>query len=338
MPAHLILTELLVGTMRAEALERIPDLWKATYDLVAQVPEGRVTTYGEVAKALGDILASRFVGLAMSRNDDIVRVPCRRVVQSDGGIGGYTGGGPRKKMRLLREEGIQIKGDKVLDLEGVLFDDFRTSYPLRELKKRQLMLKRHLRTSEFKPPIDAVAGVDVAYQDQHAYAAMVMLDYRTGEEMERRVVEGDARFPYVPSYLAFREIPLIRPLMRDLGKRTIVMYDGNGTIHPEEFGIASQVGVTFNRPTIGVAKKLLCGEVRGEPGRPARRITLNGKTIGHAYSKGGVGKPVFVSVGHGVSQDQALEIASRFTKHRIPEPTRLAHITAEEARRGTSHK
>ena len=82
-------------------MERIPDLWKETYDLVAQVPIGRVTTYGAVAKGLGDIVASRFVGLAMSRNDDIVRVPCRRVVQSDGGIGGYTGGGPEKKIELV---------------------------------------------------------------------------------------------------------------------------------------------------------------------------------------------------------------------------------------------
>ena len=83
--------------MRGTALEGIPDLWEATYDLVSQVPEGRVTTYGQVATALGDIVASRFVGLAMSRNDDTVRVPCRRVVRSDGRLGGYTGGGPERK-------------------------------------------------------------------------------------------------------------------------------------------------------------------------------------------------------------------------------------------------
>jgi len=63
--------------MRVASVDDLPDLWKETYDLVAQVPEGRVTTYGEVARALGDIVASRFVGLAMSRNEDIERVPCR---------------------------------------------------------------------------------------------------------------------------------------------------------------------------------------------------------------------------------------------------------------------
>src|SRR5512136_1855557 len=124
--------------MHLSSIEDLPDLWKETYDLVAQVPEGRVTTYGEVAKSLGDIVASRFVGLAMSRNDDIVRVPCRRVVQTDGYVGGYTGGGPSKKIRLLRGEGIRISGTRVADLSKVLFTDFKTKYPLRVLRRRQL--------------------------------------------------------------------------------------------------------------------------------------------------------------------------------------------------------
>ena len=324
--------------MRTEALQGIPDLWKATYDLVAQVPRGRVTTYGEVAKALGDIVASRFVGLAMSRNDDIVRVPCRRVVQSDGRVGGYTGGGPRKKTRLLREEGIRIEGGRISDLEDVVFRDFKTSYPLRDLRKRQLSLRKSLKISASKRPMETVAGVDVAYEDQHAYAAVVALDCDTGEEVYRRVVEGDARFPYVPTYLAFREIPIIEPLMRDIDESTVVMYDGNGTLHPEGFGIASQVGVTFNVRTVGVAKKLLCGRIVGEQVGPSHRIVLDGSTIGYAYSWDRLGKPVFVSVGHGVSQEQGLKLVSRFTKHRLPEPTRLAHIAAEEARMRTSHK
>ena len=130
--------------MRVASVDDLPDLWKETYDLVAQVPEGRVTTYGEVAKALGDIVASRFVGLAMSRNEAIERVPCRRVVQSDGYVGGYTGGGPGKKIELLRGEGIELLESRIVNLDKVLFSDFKSNYPLRKLRKKQIDLKRHL--------------------------------------------------------------------------------------------------------------------------------------------------------------------------------------------------
>jgi len=313
----------------------IPDLWKETYDLVAQVPEGSVTTYGEVARALGDIVASRFVGLAMSQNQDIVRVPCRRVVQSDGFVGGYTPGGPTKKSRLLRSEGVEVRKGFVVDLPKVLFNDFKTSYPLREVRAIQQRLKKHLLVKRINGPISSVAGIDVAYESEHAFASMVSLDPNSGEVTGLRVVDGDARFPYVPTFLSFREIPIIRPLLKDIPEGTVVMYDGNGILHPHGFGIASQLGVAFDVPTVGIAKKLLCGEVSGKVVRGAQEVIYNGKVIGHALAKTKDTKPVFVSVGHRVSRDQAVEIALKFLKHRVPDPVRLAHINAEAARRGT---
>lgn len=324
--------------MGERAIDNPPDLWKETYDIVAQVPLGRLTTYGAVAEALGDIVASRFVGLAMSRNDDIVRVPCRRVVQSDGKIGGYTGGGPRKKIKLLREEGIEIAGSRIVGLERYMFRDFETSRPLRALRKRQVLLKKHLDLRSLRRNPKRVAGIDVAYSDDHAFAAMVTFDYDSREELDRVVVEGDAEFPYVPTYLAFREMPVIAPLLRTLDKDTVVMYDGNGIMHPEGFGIASQVGVVFDVPSIGVAKKLLCGSL--SPSRDGRttEVRLKDKLLGHAIQGEKNRSPVYVSAGSGLSTRQATGITSRFLKFRVPEPTRIAHIVAEAARRGTSHK
>ena len=324
--------------MRSESLGDLPDLWKATYDLVAQVPEGMVTTYGEVAKALGDIVASRFVGLAMSKNDDIDRVPCRRVVQTDGYVGGYTGGGPAKKIRLLKEEGIQILHEKVVNLEQIIFKDFETTLPLRELRRRQTSLKRHLKLGELKGRLARVAGIDVAYEGEHAHAAMVTFDYESGEEVDRIVIEGDAKFPYVPTYLAFREIPIIRPLMKHLDASTVLMYDGNGILHPEGFGITSQIGVVFNVPTVGVAKKLLCGTVSAPSSGRARKIVHGDQNIGYAIVGNANRNPVYVSAGHLVTSEQARDIALRFLKHRVPEPTRVAHIAAEDARLRTNHK
>lgn len=320
-----------------DSLANLPDILEATYNLVAQVPEGRVTTYGEVAKALGDIVASRYVGVAMSTNQDIVRVPCRRVVQSDGSIGGYTGGGPKKKTRLLRQEGVGVSRDKIMDFDKILFKDFVTEYPLAELRARQRSLRRNLRTCSHKGKISRVAGIDVAYEGDHAFAAMVVFDVDSEEEVERYVIEGDAEFPYIPTYLAFREIPLITPLMEYVGNGTVVMYDGNGVLHPEGFGIASQLGVVFDVPTIGIAKKLLCGELSRHLGNTGE-IRMGGQVVGYALSSGRGVKPVYVSAGHRMSSAQAKAITLKFLKHRVPEPTRHAHIVAEAARRGTNNK
>ncbi len=307
---------------------------------MAQVPVGKVTTYGAVARALGDIAASRFVGLVMSQNDDIVRVPCRRVVQSDGRLGGYTGGGIQKKAALLREEGIRIRGTRVVDIESVLFTDFRTKAPkpLEELRDRQRRLKKHLVLKELGGHVEHVAGVDVAYEGSRAYVAMVTLDFESLEEVDRCVVVSEARFPYVPTYLGFREIPLIVPLMRGVRKGTVFMYDGNGILHPEGFGIASQMGVVFDVPVVGVAKKLLCGRISDRTVGDARPVVLGGRVVGYGLTGSGRGRPVFVSAGHRVSPKQAMEIAKATQVYRVPEPVRLAHIAAGEARRGTSHK
>ncbi len=319
-------------------MRSLPDLWKETYDLVAQVPEGRVTTYGEVARALGDVVASRFVGLAMSKNDDIVRVPCRRVVQSDGYLGGYTGGGPAKKAKLLRSEGIRISGGKVSDLEKVIFRDFKSGYPLRALRAKQRALSKRLSLEDRVSAVRRVTGVDVAYSGERAFASIVTMDYRTGKVLASEVRESITGFPYVPTYLAFREVPLVSPLIEDIDGETVVMYDGNGILHPERFGVASHLGVSLDVVTIGVAKKLLCGRVGGTPRNLVRPITAEEGLLGHALSRIAGGKPVYISAGHGISSMGALRISRRLLKHRIPEPTRLAHIEAVRARRSRSNK
>ena len=336
--ADLILSRTVLILVRfAGSMRNLPDMMETTYDLVAQVPEGKVTTYGEVARALGDTVASRFVGVAMSMNQDIVRVPCRRVVQSDGSLGGYTGGGPRKKGRLLREEGVAVESGRIVNLDKILFKDFVTTSPLVELRRRQRRLRKHLSTAGYSARVSRVAGIDVAYDGDHAFAAMVVFDHDSGEEVEQYVIEAEAKFPYIPTYLAFREIPVIEALMKYVGRDTVLMYDGNGVLHPEGFGIASQLGVVFDLPTIGVAKKLLCGQVYRQSASP-QQIRMNGKVVGYAVSPRRGVKPVYVSVGHKLSVTQAKTVTAKYLKHRIPEPTRRAHIVAEAARYGTNNK
>jgi len=78
------------------------------------IPRGRVTTYKELARYLGKPAAARAVGSACHRNPNAPRVPCHRVVKSDGRLGGYAGG-LRRKISLLKSEGIKVKDGKVED-------------------------------------------------------------------------------------------------------------------------------------------------------------------------------------------------------------------------------
>jgi O-6-methylguanine DNA methyltransferase len=87
--------------------------------LAARIPAGRVSTYGELAKALGGIRFSRAVGSALNRNPHPVAVPCHRVVYSGGRVGGYVCG-VAEKIRLLSEEGVIVAGGRVLDFEEKL--------------------------------------------------------------------------------------------------------------------------------------------------------------------------------------------------------------------------
>lgn len=89
------------------------------YKLLKEIPKGKVTTYKIIAEKLG-IKAYRTVGLACAKNPFAPKVPCHRVVASDGSLGGYSGG-LAKKISLLEEEGIKINKNKVLDFERVLW-------------------------------------------------------------------------------------------------------------------------------------------------------------------------------------------------------------------------
>ncbi len=94
------------------------------YDLLRKVPRGRVTTYKEIAHALGS-KSYRGVGQAMRNNPYAPEVPCHRVVSASGRIGGFqgqaSGAAVQKKIRMLKEEGIEFKEGKIKNFEKVFF-------------------------------------------------------------------------------------------------------------------------------------------------------------------------------------------------------------------------
>ena len=193
-------------------------------------------------------------------------------------------------------------------------------------------LARKIRISPLGKEIRNVAGVDVAYGGTTAVAAAVLYDLTGPGVLEEKAAIAEVRFPYVPGYLFFREGPLVLAALEKLELRPdLIMVDGHGIAHPKKAGYASLLGALLDIPSIGCAKSRLVGEYE-EPGMKkgtGSPLVFGGETVGAVVrTRQGV-RPVFVSAGHLVSLDEAVEVVLRCSpKYRIPEPLREADALA----------
>ncbi|MBX7548201.1 endonuclease V [Streptomyces sp. tea 10] len=189
-----------------------------------------------------------------------------------------------------------------------------------------------------------VTGVDVAYDDDLdlVAAAAVVLDAATLEVVAEATAVGRVSFPYVPGLLAFREIPTVLAALDRLPcPPGLVVCDGYGLAHPRRFGLASHLGVLTGLPVVGVAKNPFTFTYdEPAPARGASAALLAGtEEVGRALrTRDGV-KPVFVSVGHRVSLDNAVAHTLALTpRYRLPETTRradaLCRLALREAAQG----
>jgi deoxyribonuclease V len=157
-----------------------------------------------------------------------------------------------------------------------------------------------------------------------------------------RVVEtagavARAAMPYVPGLLGFREIPALLAAWEKLrAKPDLLLVDGHGVAHPRRLGIAAHLGVVLDVPSIGVAKSVLVGAeeapLADEPGAETP-LVWRGERIGTALRTKRRSNPLYVSIGHRVSQETAVAWVRRATgTYRLPEPTRQAHLAANALR------
>jgi deoxyribonuclease V len=178
--------------------------------------------------------------------------------------------------------------------------------------------------------IASVAGVDVGFErgGRVTRAAVAVLSFPELELREQRLIRRPTQFPYVPGLLSFREVPAILAALEALDQMPdLLLCDGQGLAHPRRFGMACHLGVLTGLPSIGVAKSRLIGE-HAEPGiekgcwAPLRD---DGETIGAVLrSRRGV-RPLYISIGHRVSLETAIEYVLACTpRYRLPETTRLA--------------
>jgi len=317
-----------------EGLETIRSFREDFYSLVSQIPEGSITTYGALADALGDDIAARAVGTMLNQNPNPIEVPCHRVVRSSGKIGGYASGQDKKKELLIRE-GLDIKNEKITDFRENLFEDFRSDRPLEKLRLIQKNIRDEVVIDHSNGDFRVIAGVDVSYSHPKAYASLSLWD-RT-ELKDVFISETKMSFPYIPTYLAFRELPcMLEVLEKSKPRPDVILVDGNGMMHPERIGLASHLGVETNIPTIGVAKSQLCGKVVEDVNQTNRssEIIEDGELLGYAVLQGNRAKnPIYVSPGHLIGYEKAIEIVRDHCTHKVPEPIRKAHIEAKKRRK-----
>lgn len=160
---------------------------------------------------------------------------------------------------------------------------------------------------------NSICGMDVSYDNEIGVGAAVVLSFPSLKLLNSVVIKDKAPMPYIPTFLAFREMPFLFKLFKRI-KAELFMINGHGICHPRGCGIATQFGVAFKVPTIGVAKGLLKGlKLEND------YVLLNGRTVGKKLNN------IYVSVGNMITLNEAIEIVLKCMKNSTPEPIRLAH-------------
>lgn len=200
------------------------------------------------------------------------------------------------------------------------------------------------------PALERIGGLDISFVQpgSGAVASLVVLSFPGLEVVYRANLECVLSIPYIPGFLAFREVGPLQQLLADLKQRApelfpqILFLDGNGVLHPRRCGLATHLGVLTDIPTVGAAKtlfavdglpseramKALVGAADAAAGgrRPYPLIGKSGALWGNALVTGNGSNPIFISAGHRISQASAVRLVQLITPKRVAEPIRQADL------------
>jgi deoxyribonuclease V len=318
----------------------LPDLARIATELLEQIPPGKITTYQSLAIALGDKLAARIIPSLIASNTNRADSLSYKIVQSDGTIPAKTEAERTQKIQRLHSENISVVKNQVVPLTKFLFREFQCDAPLKKLQQLQLETREKLSLRAERTFYQTVGGIDLSYAGSMGIAAYVSIELLTKKVLSSHIQAQEVKFPYIPSYLAFRELPAMLALMQKLKSENalaeITLVDGNGTLHHRHAGIACQLGVLLDVATIGITKSLLYGhaEKNLEKLKPGEMcyIEANGQKLGAALRARPETEPFFISPGHKINLESAIEIARACLGNRcLPEPIQLAHEASQTA-------
>lgn len=191
-----------------------------------------------------------------------------------------------------------------------------------------------------------IAGVDLAYwndnnNQEYAVCCIVIIDKTTHKLIETKSYSDKIKVPYMPGFLAFRELPLVVKTAELIEhKPDLYMFDGNGCLHPRHMGIATHASFYLDAPTIGVAKTYYRVDKNLDYIEPATcsgsytDIVFNNEVYGRVLRTHDNVRPVFVSAGNYISLDSAVRLTMDMVgeESRIPIPTRLADLETHKMR------
>ena len=216
---------------------------------------------------------------------------------------------------------------------------------LEALKSEQLSLRERLNLYDRLKlgDIRYVAGIDLTYLDiwknpTRGIACVVVLDLKDNlRVVEVKYASQEVDFPYIPTFLAYRELPLVLEVTGKLENPVdVFMLDGMGIMHPRRMGIAAHFGVVRDCISVGCAKSFLIGDYKEPENKPmaCEIVRIEGEKVGYVLRSKKNAKPIFISPGNNIACETALEVSIRCLKgYKIPEPTRLAHNYLQVYRR-----
>lgn len=197
---------------------------------------------------------------------------------------------------------------------------------LKKLEEEQIKLAKNIsiKDSINFDVAERIAGIENVFHENKIISAIVVL--QNNELVEQEYVLDSIKFPYIPGFRAYRELPTMVAAFSKLDEKPdLVFLKGNGILHPRNLGIASHFSLAANIPAIGIADSLILGELKNE------NIFLGKNMVGKVIDTKQGANPIYVSPGNMISIDTAFQITKKLTTfHKLPEPLRLAKKYARE--------
>jgi deoxyribonuclease V len=194
------------------------------------------------------------------------------------------------------------------------------------IKLQKEIAKNVIAEDTLHKKIEYICGIDVSYKKNAAYCSAVIMKKNTLELIESVNAKSIVKHPYIPGLFILRESEPILTTLKLLKKQfDLLLIDGHGLLHPRRCGLASYIGVLIDKPTIGIAKSLLCGSIKKD-----QFIEYDATVLGFTIKKGDK-KQIYVSVGHKISLTTAIQIIKNLIKKEewVPEPLRIADLNSK---------